>query len=121
MAHSLASDPVETHLPNAAFKIMRLPLPPLNEQAAIADFLARVTKALAAVAARAQREIDLLIECRTRLIVDVVTGKLDVREAAARLPSEVEVSEAPDETDVEDDAACVAGELGDEVPHEAEA
>ena len=33
-----------------------------------------------------EREIDLLREYRTRLIADVVTGKLDVREAAARLP-----------------------------------
>ncbi len=33
-------------------------------------------------------EIDLLHECRTRLIADIVTGKLDVREAAARLPAE---------------------------------
>ena len=32
------------------------------------------------------REIELLNEYRTRLIADVVTGKLDVREAAAALP-----------------------------------
>ena len=38
---------------------------------------------------RAQREITLLRRIyRTRLIADVVTGKLDVREAAARLPEE---------------------------------
>jgi len=37
--------------------------------------------------ARARRQIDLLGEYRTRLIADVVTGKLDVREAAAELPS----------------------------------
>ena len=35
---------------------------------------------------RANREIDLLREYRTRLIADVVTGKLDVRAAAATLP-----------------------------------
>jgi hypothetical protein len=35
-----------------------------------------------------EREIDLLREYRTRLVADVVTGKLDVREAAARLPEE---------------------------------
>ena len=34
----------------------------------------------------AQRQIDLIREYRTRLISDVVTGKLDVREAAASLP-----------------------------------
>lgn len=37
---------------------------------------------------RLEHEIELLREYRTRLISDVVTGKLDVREAAARLPAE---------------------------------
>jgi type I restriction enzyme S subunit len=35
------------------------------------------------------REINLLQEYRTRLVADVVTGKLDVREAAARLPDDI--------------------------------
>ncbi len=35
---------------------------------------------------RIERPIDLLNESRTRLIADVVTGKRDVREAAAALP-----------------------------------
>ena len=38
--------------------------------------------------ANSSRQIDLLKEYRTRLIADVVTGKIDVREAAARLPEE---------------------------------
>ena len=38
--------------------------------------------------ARAHRQIELLQEYRTRLIADVVTGKLDVRDAAAQLPDE---------------------------------
>ena len=36
--------------------------------------------------ATARREIELLREYRTRLVADVVTGQLDVREAAGRLP-----------------------------------
>ena len=48
-----------------------------------------------------EREIDLLREYRTRLVADVVTGKLDVREAAARLPDEVEELEPLDETDAD--------------------
>ena len=35
-----------------------------------------------------EREIELPREYRTRLIADVVTGKLDVREAAAKLLEE---------------------------------
>ena len=40
--------------------------------------------------ARARRQIELLEEYRTRLIADVVTGKLDVRAAAAQLPEEAD-------------------------------
>ena len=39
-------------------------------------------------------------EYRTRLVADVVTGKLDVREAAACLPDERDETEPGDETDV---------------------
>ena len=37
---------------------------------------------------RLEREIELLREYRTRLVADVVTGKLDVRPAARQLPEE---------------------------------
>ena len=50
-------------------------------------------------------EINLLREYRTRLTADVVTGKLDVREAARKLPLAAEEPEATLEieelTDVE--------------------
>jgi len=39
------------------------------------------------VIARTEREISLMQEYRTRLTADLVTGKLDVREAAAKLPA----------------------------------
>ena len=47
--------------------------------------------------ARARRQIELVQEYRTRLIADVVTGKLDVREAAAQLPDEGDDEEPLDE------------------------
>ena len=52
----------------------------------------------------AQREIDLLREYRTRLIADVVTGKLDVREAASRLPDESGKSDLAGASDLSDDS-----------------
>jgi type I restriction enzyme S subunit len=60
-----------------------------------------------------QREIELLREYRTRLIVDVVTGKLDVRKAAERLPDELAEPEPLDELDdmLEDDGAADGEEL----------
>jgi type I restriction enzyme S subunit len=51
-----------------------------------------------------QREIRFLREYRAHLIADVVTGKLDVREAAARLPDEVDEPEPLDEPEVEEPA-----------------
>ena len=61
-------------------------LPPLSEQAAIVSHLDNLTSDIDAAIAHTRREIELLEEYRTRLIADVVTGKLDVREAAANLP-----------------------------------
>ena len=64
-----------------------LPLPPLPEQAAIVEHLDKTTAGIGVAITRARRQIELLREYRTRLIADVVTGKLDVRDAAAELPS----------------------------------
>ena len=51
---------------------------------------------------RLEREIELLREYRTRLVADVVTGKLDVREAAAALPV-VEAEPLDDGAALDDD------------------
>lgn len=67
-------------------KSIRLPVPPLQEQEAIVRHLAQVTTDIDAALAGVRREIELLKEYRARLIADVVTGRLDVREAADRLP-----------------------------------
>ena len=66
--------------------IVALPRP--SEQAQIAHFLDQTTATINAIIAGSQRQINLLREYRTRLIADVVTGKVDVREAAASLCSE---------------------------------
>ena len=65
-----------------------VPFPPVDEQAAIVAFYVEATADLTATISRLEREIDLLREYRIRLVADVVTGKLDVREAAAQLPEE---------------------------------
>jgi len=72
------------------FRMVDLPLMPLPEQKEIAAYIESATKALEASIARTEREIALMQEYRTRLTADLVTGKLDVREAAAKLPSTVE-------------------------------
>ena len=64
-----------------------LPIPPPAEQAAVTDYLDKVTGDLGAAIVRCTDSIRLLNEFRTRLVADVVTGKLDVRETAAALPA----------------------------------
>ena len=56
-------------------------IPPISEQVAIVEYLNRATAEINTAVARTERQIDLLNEYRTRLIADVVTGKLDVRDA----------------------------------------
>ena len=60
---------------------IRLPTPPEIEQDLIMEHLERTTNEIDAAIDRARRQIELIEEYRTRLIADVVTGKLDVREA----------------------------------------
>lgn len=63
----------------------KVPVPPLELQIKVVDALQQE----AALRAAVTRDIALLTEYRTRLISDVVTGKLDVRAAAAALTDEV--------------------------------
>lgn len=65
---------------------IRVGLPSAPEQTAIAEYLDTQTAKIDAAIAAARREIGLLREYRERLIADVVTGKVDVREVAAQLP-----------------------------------
>ena len=74
-------------------------VPPHAEQAAIAAHLDKATAAIDAAVACARCQIELLREYRARLIADVVTGKLDVREAAANLPDDITAAVDFDETD----------------------
>ena len=67
-----------------------LPVPHPQEQKDIATTLEGATADIDAAVARARRQMELVQEYRTRLIADVVTGKLDVRKAAAQLPGEAD-------------------------------
>lgn len=80
---------------------------PVEEQRAIVDHIKKESAPLDATISRYEREIDLLREFRIRLIADVVTGKLDVREAATRLPVGASDSSAGEDADAADDAEAV--------------
>lgn len=82
-------------------------VPPRDEQERITASVTAATAGLRIAIERARSEMELLKELRTRLIADVVTGKLDVREAAAALPAQEEDDEAqepePGLGEIEDD------------------
>ena len=94
--------------------IGRLPVlaPPLEEQATIVDVVRRQTEGIDRARKSSESEVRLLSEYRTRLIADVVTGKLDVREAAAGLP---EVDPLAAEDDSEDGSNPKVWSDGDEL------
>lgn len=88
------------------FKLVPTLIPPLAEQKRIVEGFTEETAGLNTAIARLEREIELLREYRTRLVADVVTGKLDVRPAVAKLPDEPrapapepEVSPEPEEAE----------------------
>jgi type I restriction enzyme S subunit len=83
----------------------------LDEQEKIVLYIDETTASLEELLRRAKREIDLIREYRTRMIADVVTGKVDVRHLAP--PPEALATEAAPE-DLEEG-------LDDEMPGEDEA
>lgn len=94
-------------------KSWRILLPPTNEQMDIVHRIDADCAPILTAISRLEREIDLLREYRTRLVADVVTGKLDVREAAAKLPVEEQTIE-PEEL-VEDDSEMIEDEITEPV------
>jgi type I restriction enzyme S subunit len=88
------------HLTAEKLRRYRLAFPPIAEQGAIAVCLDEMVKAVERLVELEKLEISLLREYRTRISSDVVTGKLDVRKAAANVPDE---AEEPDEIPLADD------------------
>jgi hypothetical protein len=76
------------HVNVERIKNYRIVLPPHHEQMKIAQFISAQIEVIDHSITNTRRQIDLLREYRTRLIADVVTGKLDVR--SVELPSMVE-------------------------------
>ncbi len=97
-------------------------IPPRDEQDQLVESIEKDTQEVNSAIASTKREISLLREWRTRLIADVVTGKLDVRAAAANLPDEADEPEAPADSEAlaEGDEDTADGDL-DAAPEEAEA
>ena len=75
-------------------------LPSVDEQQRILTAITEETGPVNTAISRLERETELLREYRTRLVADVVTGKLDVREAAARLPADAALDDSNNDPDL---------------------
>jgi type I restriction enzyme, S subunit len=109
----------DIHMP--WLKCVRVPVPSLKDQVAIGAAIEQELRSLVRQASRIKDEIALLREYRTRLIADVVTGKLDVRGAAERLPDELGTTEPLDEIDTGDGADDDAADGREAAANEADA
>lgn len=113
--HFLRSRPMEIQLDRllvgstfrrlnvSQIRALQILVPPPGEQQQIVEHLATESSRADAAIARSRREIELLREFRTRLTADVVTGQVDIREIAARLPDVNPAQAAGAVLDLEDD------------------
>lgn len=66
----------------ANFAKIDLPVVPIDEQIAIADYLDDICKRIDEAIEKVKKEISLIQELKTRTVFDVVTGKIDVRDVS---------------------------------------
>jgi len=97
------------HLTGDKLRAHRFPFPPIKEQVDVANFVDAKFKKIDQGISTTFNQITLIQEYRIRLISNVVTGKIDVREAALKLPTESNIAEEADmpEEDEMNDAGMV--------------
>lgn len=105
---AISADPIADHfrvsangvtrfgLSQGAIKDAPIPIPSIQEQAQIVSYIETKTAALYLTISRTEREIALMQEYRTRLISDVVTGKVDVRDI--KIPDIAGIDDTIDES-----------------------
>lgn len=86
-----------------ALGVAWMALPPLYEQKEIMQHIEQETTLINQTITKTENEIDLIQEYRTRLISDVVTGKVDVR--SIEIPDFEPIETEPDTQDDEDTEA----------------
>jgi type I restriction enzyme S subunit len=87
-------------------KRVPLPLPPVEEQQAIVDYCYSLRTDIERLIAEVKNEIALITEYRTRMISDVVTGKVDVRGIEVPdLSAEDTIEEEADDAEMDDEGS----------------
>ena len=87
-------------------KTIWLPVPPKSEQQSIVQYLNELTDNFSQLINSTEKQVSLLQEYRTRLVADVVTGQIDVRNIA--LPNYETVPETIDQPETAEESAIFA-------------
>lgn len=84
--HYYVRQDINPKLMNNVMARIKIPLPPLEEQIRIADYLDNKQQEISKGISHTQQEIALMHEYRTTLIANVVTGKMDVQTISLNMP-----------------------------------
>jgi type I restriction enzyme S subunit len=88
-------------------KRFKIAIPPGAEQEELLKYVNVETRSIHAALSRLERDIELLREYWIRLVSDMVTGKLDAREAARRVPEDSRPDTSEDDADLGDETEPV--------------
>ena len=83
-------------------RYMKLPFPPLKEQIDIVNFIDKQINKINSYIKSIQAQVSLLEEYRTRLVADVVTGQIDVRNTT--IPNYETVTKTIDQPETDEDS-----------------
>jgi type I restriction enzyme S subunit len=108
---SVATGTTFTEISTSRLGRVKVGAPDIDEQKSIIDWVRNETRDLERAIERAGQEIFLINEYRERLIVDVVTGKLDVRHIEIAAPADEALTE---EDDVPDEELEADGDMMEE-------
>jgi type I restriction enzyme S subunit len=101
----------QQRIPSDFVKNYPIGLPPIDEQLEILEHIQEKSAEIDQAISRAQREIELMREYRTRLISDVVTGQVDVRGIEVPEVAEEELLALEEDTIDADDVIDDEGDM----------
>ncbi|GAB0148827.1 restriction endonuclease subunit S [Marichromatium sp. PS1] len=101
----------QQRIPSDFVKNYPIGLPPIDEQLEILEHIQGKSAEIDQAISRAQREIELMREYRTRLISDVVTGQVDVRGIEVPEVAEDELLALDEDTAESDDVIDDEGDM----------
>lgn len=88
-------------MPAVNFRSFEIPLPPYEEQEKISAKIQEISAQIESACSKLESELITLSEMKTRLISDVVTGRIDVR--SIEVPDFELIEELADEADSDED------------------